>query len=303
MNVQLTEVTQHDVVAIASLDRIRSRTTQYDVVSGTSRHYVVAVVGGIASDNLRQYTHQIKDNVAEVAKDDIVSAGRNHDVAQFTSDDDVVAIAAIDGVDAAVNVIDRLHRTQCSGGIDVNFATVTDDAVIAASGVDCVGRCSGNNNIIATAGADIVTITIDKVLRNQLQQLTESVERREAVVAEHHVVSVDDDNTVFAGTTDHDVIAGTAGDGVVAGIAGIERLQTCDNSGRCEDRLAMVAHDQVVTFAGIDDVVSGAAKDNIVGGNQINDVTGSGCWSLRVQLQQLTRCVEFCSSRIAGNDE
>ena len=304
-------VADHQVAAVASNDRVVVATADHDVSRRTGRDGVSAAAqrrvrrteqrGRCALDQVdvrsvrvcarRRGDRALGAHVVDpavVAEHDVLQIAaacgfaevRNDRVAVVAAEDDVLADASGDRVDAAVVEFDRLDQSQRDRqGPEArqvrvrcgDAATVADHQVAAVAGGDGVFEATADDDVIAIAGGDGVGTTVDRGggAFNQVNVAQVAIGQHvvdETEVAQDDVVSGPGIDQVARIAAQQQVVVLVACDGVGRAVGRLGRGHADHGAGvqQAQGAGSLVDHSVVAEH----DVVAPAALQRVAAGHQ-----------------------------------
>ncbi|GJD85850.1 hypothetical protein HPGCJGGD_3744 [Methylobacterium haplocladii] len=253
-------VAEDDVVARAHRDPVRAGTAEDRGVAVLGRDRVAAA--GISRDRGHGGDLAVLEGRgAAVAEHDLRTRAERDRIRTGTADDGDVAVGRRDGVAAADARIDALDRDETAGR-EQRHAAVAEDDVVARADLDDVRAEAAENGGVAILGRDRVVAAGPG--RDRGHGGDHAVrEGCRSTVAEHDLTACAQGDLVGTGAADDGDVAVGRRDDVVAAHRRIEALDRGELAGR-EQRHAVVAEDDVVARADLDDVSAEAAEDGRV---------------------------------------
>ena len=271
-DIQLTFVTEHNVVALTDGDNICPRTSQNAV--DAIRHIDSVVC--TRSECLRR--HELQTAVGQQFRLAVVAQNRIHagccrdDIHTLSSNHGVRAAGKRNGVISAVRFVDRFNRLQVATGKEDRLAVVAQNRVGSGTCGDLITALSADDSIRASGQSNRVVCSAGKLCAFDAQQSSGCcVDDHLAVVAQHNATSCSrravDGDTVFVRSTGNHVVATANSDRIFAADQTVQAFDDClagIRAGRVNFSLAFVTKDEVRSRSNADDVVT-ESSDNAVG--------------------------------------
>ena len=279
-------VADDEVVAGARVDHVGAVAANHQITAAKRRDGVVAAVTGLDrlehADRQRMARPRIHDarrvghQLAAVAEHHVVAGARVNRVAEASAQDDVLASARGDVVDAAVRGGRGAgEKTQPAVVRVDDLAVVAENDVIAGAAVDRVVGMTTDEDVVATQRGNRVVAAVAMLgrfdrpvgqqVRRRVHRRSQRGGRQATAVAEHHVVARARRDGVAGAAAQDDVVTVAGGDAVDPAVQGRRRARDVGQPavGGVHE-LAVVAEDGVVAVAGVDRVVGVAAQHDIL---------------------------------------